>query len=108
MQLLVTFDSDENFLTLDVGLDMTLLDLIGLIEIESQIPADKQIIYYNTKQLSENDKPLKSFGFTEGDMILVRNKDAVAEFLQQERQRFAASQQAAPSTAGSDPEGANL
>lgn len=88
MQLLVTFDSNENFLTVDVGLDMTLLDLMGLIEIEGDIPADKQIVYYNSKQLSETNQQLRSFGFTEGDMILVRNKDAVAQVLARERERF--------------------
>lgn len=90
MQLLVTFDSNENFLTVDVGLDMTLLDLMGLIEIEGDIPAEKQIVYFNAKQLSETDQPLRSFGFSEGDMILVRNKDAVAQVLARERELYAA------------------
>ncbi|KAF5092157.1 hypothetical protein D0Z00_004709 [Geotrichum galactomycetum] len=87
MQLLVTFESNENFLTLDVGPDMTLPDLMGLIEIEGQIAAEKQIIYYNNKRLtSEPTRSLKEYGFSDGDMILVRNKDALSEILNQERQ----------------------
>ncbi|CDO52495.1 hypothetical protein DV495_000219 [Geotrichum candidum] len=87
MQLLVTFESHENFLTLDVGPDMTLPDLMGLIEIEGQIAAEKQVIYYNNKRLtSEPTRSLKEYGFSDGDMILVRNKDAVSEILNQERQ----------------------
>lgn len=96
MQLLVTFDSNESFLTLDVGEDMTLRDLMGLIEIEGSIPADKQIVYYNAKQLTDADESLKTLGFTEGDMILVRNKEAVQAFLEQERARYAAERSMQP------------
>jgi DNA damage-inducible protein 1 len=92
MQLLVTFESNENFLTLDVGPDMTLPDLMGLIEIEGQIAAEKQIIYYNNKRLtSEPTRGLKEYGFSDGDMILVRNKDALSEILNQERQLLTSS-----------------
>lgn len=108
MQLLVTFDSNESFLTLEVGQDMTLLDLMGLIEIEGEIPADKQIVYYNSKQLSETDQSLKSLGFTDGDMILVRDKEAVAKFLEEERQRFMSSQQQLRLSGDNDQNGANL
>lgn len=92
MQLLVTFESNENFLTIDVGPDMTLPDLMGLIEIEGQISAEKQIIYYNNKQLtSETDRTLKGYGFSDGDMILVRNKDALVDIFNQERQLLTSS-----------------
>lgn len=108
MQILVTFDSNESFLTLDVGEDLSLTGLMGIIATECDIPADKQIVYYNAKQLTEVEKDLKSLGFSEGDMILVRNKDEVQQFLEQERSRYVTENANGNNTGEIDEDGRNF
>lgn len=109
MQLLVTFESNEQFLTLDVGIDMTLPDLMGLIEIEGEIPANKQIIYFQNKQLTPNPTDtLTTYGMADGDMILVRSKDVINEILAQERHAMGASSYAGSSSEDIDVNGDNF
>ena len=72
---------EQDFLTADVGPEMTIADLKGYIESETNIPAAAQRVYYGNRELVEDSKTLQQCGMT-GDSMLgvqVRNPQAPSE-----------------------------
>ena len=72
---------EQDFLTADVGPEMTIADLKGYIESETNIKAAAQRVYYGNRELVEDSKTLQQCGMT-GDSMLgvqVRNPQAPSE-----------------------------
>lgn len=65
----------QDLLTIDVGSDMTIGDLKAVIEGDSQIPSDTQILYHNGQELQDNSRSLGQANIKQDDMLglLVRN-----------------------------------
>ena len=69
---------EQDFLTADVGPEMTIADLKGYIESETNISTAAQRIYYDNQELVDDSKTLRQCGMT-GDSMLgvqVRNPQA--------------------------------
>ncbi len=69
---------EQDFLTADVGPEMTTADLKGYIESETNIPTAFQRIYYGNRELVEESKTLQQCGMTNDSMleVQVRNPQA--------------------------------
>ena len=69
---------EQDFLTADVGPEMTIADLKGYIESETNIPTPDQRIYYGNRELVDDSKTLQQCGMTDDSMlgVQVRNPHA--------------------------------
>ena len=69
---------EQDFLTADVGPEMTVADLKGYIESETNISKVFQRIYYGNQELVEDNKTLQQCGMTNDSMlgVQVRNPQA--------------------------------
>ena len=56
-------------MNLEVGKDMEIADLKGMIEGDTSIPANRQLIYYHDKVLNDNTQTLESVGIIDQDML---------------------------------------
>ena len=67
---------EQDFLTADVGPEMTIADLKGYIESETNISTAAQRIYYGNRELVDDSKTLQQCGMTEDSMlgVQVRNR----------------------------------
>ena len=82
---------DEEVMRLEVGKHMEVADLKGMIEGDSSIPANRQLIYHRNKVLNDNTQTLESVGITDEDILVVH------EFISESQGRAAqvlSSQQA--------------
>ena len=72
---------EEDFLTADVGPEMTIADLKGYIESETNISTAAQRIYYSNRELVDDSKTLRQCGMTEDSMlgVQVRNPQAPSD-----------------------------
>ncbi|KAK9469036.1 hypothetical protein V1512DRAFT_70953 [Lipomyces arxii] len=72
MQLIVTLESSEDIYTLDVASSMTLDDLRAVVEAETNVPTDRQVLFYKAAILEGNERELQTFGMEDYDMIMLR------------------------------------
>ena len=72
---------EQDFLTADVGPEMTIADLKGYIESETNISTAAQRIYYGNQELADDAKTLQQCGMTDDSMlgVQVRNPRAPSE-----------------------------
>ena len=72
---------EQDFLTADVGPEMTIADLKGYIESETNITTAAQRIYYGNQELVDDSKTLHQCGMTDDSMlgVQVRNPHAPSE-----------------------------
>ncbi|KAL8700657.1 MAG: hypothetical protein Q9224_000860 [Gallowayella concinna] len=66
----------QDLLPIDVGSEMTIGDLKAVIEGDSHIPSDAQILYHNGQELQDNTLSLEQVNIKQDDMLalLVRNQ----------------------------------
>ncbi|GEM09332.1 DNA damage-inducible v-SNARE binding protein Ddi1 [Rhodotorula toruloides] len=74
MVLLTVATEDGSTFSVDVGLDMELENLMALLEADSSIPVDDQLVFHNGRQLTVLKDSLDSYGVKENDMLLLRQK----------------------------------
>ncbi|BGO88867.1 hypothetical protein NBRC10512_002223 [Rhodotorula toruloides] len=74
MVLLTVATEDGATFSVDVGLDMELENLMALLEADSSIPVDDQLVFHNGRQLTGLKDSLDSYGVKENDMLLLRQK----------------------------------
>lgn len=69
---------EQDFLTADVGPEMTIADLKGYIESETNISTAAQRIYYDNRELVEDSRTLQQCGMIDDSMlgVQVRNPQA--------------------------------
>ena len=69
---------EQDFLTADVGPQMTIADLKGYIESETNITATAQRIYYGNRELVDDSQTLQQCGMTHDSMlgVQIRNPQA--------------------------------
>ena len=72
---------EQDFLTADVGPEMTIADLKGYIESETNISTTAQRVYYGNQELVDDSKTLQQCGMTHDSMlgVQVRNPQAPSE-----------------------------
>ena len=63
---------EQDFLTADVGPEMTIADLKGYIESETNIQAAAQRIYYGNRELIDDSKTLRQCGMIDDSMLGVQ------------------------------------
>ena len=61
----------EETMHLEVGKDMEIANLKGMIEGDTSIPVDRQLIYYHNKVLNDNTQTLESVGLADQDVLEV-------------------------------------
>ena len=81
----------EDVMQLEVGKDMEVATLRSMIEGETNIPANRQLIYYGNKVLNDNTQTLESVGVSNQDMLQVHEYISEA---QAQAARVLSSQQA--------------
>ncbi|BGP29372.1 DNA damage-inducible protein 1 [Rhodotorula toruloides] len=74
MVLLTVATEDGATFSVDVGLDMELENLMALLEADSSILVDDQLVFHNGRQLTGLKDSLDSYGVKENDMLLLRQK----------------------------------
>ncbi|BGP00857.1 DNA damage-inducible protein 1 [Rhodotorula toruloides] len=74
MVLLTVATEDGATFSVDVGLDMELENLMALLEADSSIPVDDQLVFHNGRRLTGFKESLDSYGVKENDMLLLRQK----------------------------------
>ncbi|KAK9493293.1 aspartyl protease-domain-containing protein [Lipomyces doorenjongii] len=72
MHLLVTLETSEEIYTLEVTPSMTLADLRAVIEADTTVQTDQQVLFYKAAILEGEERELGTFGMEEYDMILLR------------------------------------
>ena len=72
---------EQDFLTADVGPEMTIADLKGYIESETNIQTTAQRIYFGNRELVDDAKTLQQCGMTNDSMlgVQVRNPQAPSD-----------------------------
>ena len=63
--------SDQDLVTLDVPLSLTVGDFKSVVESETSFPAASQSIYHNGNPIRNNDQDLQAAGISDGDMLAV-------------------------------------
>lgn len=92
--------TDQVFGPLEVNGDMTLPDLVALMQLDCGFDENKHDLYYNMKILNPNGSAtLKQIGLTDDDLLLIRKKVTVASadvsddaFVEQFRQELLQNQ----------------
>ncbi|XP_073512190.1 protein DDI1 homolog 2 isoform X2 [Phyllobates terribilis] len=69
-------DLSEITFSLDVDQDFELENFRALCELESGIPAAECLIIYAEQPLTDNQRSLSSYGLKDGDVVVLRQKDA--------------------------------
>lgn len=64
--------------TIEVAPDMALEDFKALCEVESGIQATQMTLGFNGSPLTDDKKPLKDYGITDGEMILLQKNQAAS------------------------------
>ncbi len=80
----LTFVTDNDTLSLDVDLSMTVDNVKAILEADSGIPAAKQILLHNGKPIADDSRSLQSYGIEKDDMIMLVQQE------EQQQQRRAA------------------
>ncbi|GFS31708.1 ubiquitin family protein [Actinidia rufa] len=70
MKITVTLDADQQIVTLDVDRDESVENLKALLEVETQVPLQRQQLLFNGKEMSNADK-LSALGVNDGDLIMM-------------------------------------
>lgn len=70
MKITVTTPSDLIFV-LDVADDLELENFKAFCEVESGIPSAQIGVAYNGQLLMDNQKPLKEYGISDGDVVMI-------------------------------------
>ncbi|KAI5476471.1 DNA damage-inducible v-SNARE binding protein Ddi1 [Pseudohyphozyma bogoriensis] len=65
---------DGTTFNIDVDLEMELENIMALLEAESGIPTEDQLLFYSGKQITGNDSTLASYNVQPDDMLLLRQK----------------------------------
>ena len=104
---------EQDFLTIDVGPDMTIADLKAVIQSDTNVPAEAQAIYYNGRELRDEKKTLNESQIKPNDMLqmFARNVQVTASQEQRPAQeqardpaQAAHGQGSRPPAVGADPE----
>ncbi|GAA6029986.1 hypothetical protein JCM8097_009202 [Rhodosporidiobolus ruineniae] len=74
MVLLTVATEDGSTFGLDVDLSMELENVLALLEADSGIPVDDQLLFFSGRQLTGLKDSLESYGVKENDMLLLRQK----------------------------------
>ncbi|KAJ1656708.1 DNA damage-inducible protein 1 [Dispira simplex] len=72
MKLLAT-TPDDRFITLEVAGDMELKNLKALLELETGIPTNEQIVTFHTNPLTDDEKSLRDYGIANDDAIVIQS-----------------------------------
>ncbi|KAM8990001.1 protein DDI1 homolog 2 isoform 1-T1 [Ara ararauna] len=70
-------DRSELTFSLQVDADFELQNFRALCELESGIPASESQIVYAERPLTDNNRSLASYGLKDGDVVILRQKEAV-------------------------------
>lgn len=70
MKITVTTSSDLIFV-LDVSEDLELENFKAFCEVESGIPSGQIGVAHNGQLLTDNKKPLKDYGISDGDVLFI-------------------------------------
>ncbi|XP_069730995.1 protein DDI1 homolog 2 isoform X1 [Phaenicophaeus curvirostris] len=70
-------DRSELTFSLQVDADFELQNFRALCELESGIPAAESQIVYAERPLTDNNRSLASYGLKDGDVVILRQKEAV-------------------------------
>lgn len=78
MKLLLSLDRQDQFITVEVALDMTFADFMAYIEAESGIPPSAQSLVFQGKHIDlvseeQRNQPLSTLPFSEGDIVQVQD-----------------------------------
>jgi DNA damage-inducible protein 1 len=60
---------DQDLLSLDVPLELTVADLKGMVEADTSLPAQKQNFYLNGQALRDDKQTLEQAGVKDGEML---------------------------------------
>jgi DNA damage-inducible protein 1 len=69
MRLVVTFNHNDDVISIDVSDEMTVADLKAYIDTEAGSPTG--VLFHNGKPMNGDDKELKEWGLQDDDMIIV-------------------------------------
>ncbi|KAJ1963549.1 DNA damage-inducible protein 1 [Dispira parvispora] len=72
MKLLAT-TPDDRFITLEVSGDMEVKNLKALLELETGIPTNEQIVIFHSNPLTDDEKSLEAYGIANDDAIVVQS-----------------------------------
>lgn len=115
MNITLSFDSelaDREFIPVEVSGDMSMDDFMAYIEAESTIPQSSQILIFKGEAIptgtdAQKQATLIQVGFTNGDMVLVRDIRKVAEAGSAQRKPFGAQSGTASGGVGGNHVAAN-
>ncbi|GAA6015574.1 hypothetical protein JCM10207_008132 [Rhodosporidiobolus poonsookiae] len=74
MVLLTVATEGGDTFNLDVDLSMELENVLALLEADSGIPVDDQLLFFSGRQLTATKDSLESYGVKANDMLLLRQK----------------------------------
>lgn len=67
---LTVMTADEQFLNLDVDPDESVENLKALLEVETQVPLQQQLLHFNGKEMNNAEK-LSAIGVHDGDLVMM-------------------------------------
>jgi len=87
---------DQDLLTLDVPLDLTVADLKAMVEADTNLPAQQQQVYLNGQALRDNAQTLEQAGIKDGEMLAMMVNRRGAETQTQQRTQSGSGQTRLP------------
>ncbi|KAE8232159.1 hypothetical protein CF326_g2809 [Tilletia indica] len=95
---MLTVVTDNDALNIDADASITVETLKAIIEADTGIPADQQLLIFNTTTVDDPSKTLASYGYTDSDLLLLQQRRP-----QQQQQQQQRSAPAAASRSGATP-----
>ncbi|MCJ1478211.1 DNA damage-inducible protein 1 [Lambiella insularis] len=74
--ILLSQDADQDLLFLDVGPDITLDDLKAVIAIDTNVPADRQVLFHKTEIIPSTSQTLRQMQIEDEDVVVMQVKRA--------------------------------
>ncbi|KAL9940321.1 hypothetical protein V8E36_001026 [Tilletia maclaganii] len=71
---MLTVVTDNDALNIDADASITIETLKAIIEADTAIPADQQLLVFNNTPVEDPSKTLASYGFTDSDLLLLQQR----------------------------------
>ncbi|KAM0920943.1 hypothetical protein ACQ4PT_007178 [Festuca glaucescens] len=68
---LTVMTADEQILSLDVDPDESVENLKALLEVETRVPLQQQVLHFNGKEMMNNAEKLSAIGVHDGDLVMM-------------------------------------
>jgi DNA damage-inducible protein 1 len=68
---LTVMTADEQILSLDVDPDESVENLKALLEVETRVPLQQQVLHFNGREMTNNAEKLSAIGVHDGDLVMM-------------------------------------